>query len=242
MAQLGERVAALFPLPFIILLGWLASRSAVAALSVLPATASLDRVIAREPVSSSDLRAAATTFDHAAEWFDSGRYRLAAARLLVALPPAERGPALPLIEDRTRAALAAAPMSSYGWTLQAYLNLQRGDVSGARRAWELSTEIGRYIPDLMESRLALGLDIARHARGIEPAVIAQINVLATVDPAALARAARRVGGEPLVRQALKGSPAAADFERETANIVAAAIAEAQERTRNHQRISARLQP
>lgn len=84
--------------------------------------------------------------------------------------------------------------------------------------------VGRYVPNLMQSRLLLGMRLVRYDPSLAPSITDQVRVLAQGDPASLAATARRGGVEAPVRAILAGSPQSAAFERATKATVAAAQA------------------
>jgi hypothetical protein len=222
MAPRASLAATILLVPVIGLLGWLSVASAIAVFVTLPSN---DIVVSAEtqvPVSADKARIAAAANISAARWFEGSRYRLHAARTLLALSVPARTRELPRVERITRLSLAAAPMSSYGWTLLSFLRLQRGDVAGAARAWEMSVLVGRYVPNLMQSRLLLGIKIFSRDRSLADAFVDQIRFLAEADPRTLALTARYGGIEAPVRAVLSGTDQAASFERETRLIVAGA--------------------
>ncbi|WP_116090384.1 hypothetical protein [Sphingomonas crusticola] len=222
MVPRASLAAILFLVPFVALLGWLSTTSTVAVFTTLPSSESIASAEGQVAISADQARAAAAANVRAAPWFEGSRYRLHAARALLALPAPLRTRELPRVEQLTRASLRSAPMSAYGWTLLAFLRFQRGDIPGATRAWEMSVMVGRYVPNLMQSRLLLGMKIAPYDRSLTASVIDQVRVLAEGDPASLAQAARRGGVEAPVRAILAGSEQAAAFEQATKAWVAGA--------------------
>ena len=222
MAPRANVSAALAFGPFVALLAWLSIGSTIAVFTALPSSNVVSSVEAQLPRPASEVRAAAADNIRAAGWFDGSRYRLHAARSLLALPASLSVREQASIEQLTRASLSAAPMSSYGWTLLSFLRFQRGDVAGATRAWEMSVLVGRYVPNLMQSRLLLGVKILRYDRGLADEVVDQVRVLAKGDPASLARTARNGGLEAPFRAILAGSEQSEPFELATRALVSTA--------------------
>lgn len=205
-------------IPFLLLLGWLSLSSSVAAFLALPHDAIVASAASQQPVTVKEALSAAAANERAAAWFDGGRYRLQAARVLLALPSARRAAEVRRIERLTRAALVEAPMSPYGWTLLTFLRMDAQDIAGATRAWDMSVLTGRYVPDLMQSRILLGIELMEFSPAVRESVIDQIRVLAAADPASLAQLARAGGQEPLVRAILTDADQSAAFERQTRSL------------------------
>lgn len=224
MAPRASLAAIIFLVPFVALLGWLSAASAIAVFTTLSSSDIVASAEAQVPIPADQAQAAAAANIHAAALFEGSRYRLHAARTLLALPAPLRVSERPLIERLTRTSLAAAPMSSYGWTLLSFLQFERGDVAGATRAWEMSVLVGRYVPNLMQSRLLLGMRMLRYDRSLANSVTDQVRVLAEGDPSSLAQAARHGGVEAPVRAILAGSEQSVAFEKATKALVAGAQA------------------
>jgi hypothetical protein len=222
MAPRASLAAVTLLVPFVGLLGWLSAASTIAVFMTLPFNDAVTAAETQIGISPDQAHAAAATNVRASGWFEGSRYRLHAARTLLALPAQARSHELPAVEQLTRRSLASAPMSSYGWTLLSFLRLQRGDVPGAARAWEMSVLVGRYVPNLMQSRLLLGMRIVGRDQSLAAAATDQIRFLAEADPNSLARTARHGGIEAPVRAVLARSEQSEAFERETRLLVGGA--------------------
>ncbi|WP_420138741.1 hypothetical protein [Sphingomonas sp.] len=222
MARRASLAAILISAPLVGLLAWLSVSSTIAFVTALPAGADASSALPSPAVSPERAQAAAAANAQAARWFDNSRYNLRAARTVLLLPGPNRRRERAQVEALVRASLSAAPMSPYGWTLLAFLRLERGDQRGAARAWEMSVLVGRYVPNVMQARLLLGMRILRTNPDMAASVTDQVRVLAQGDPSSLAAAARHGGIEAPVRAILAGSEEAADFERATRAMVAAA--------------------
>lgn len=219
MARRADVGAVLAIAPLVTLLGWLSVSSSVAAFRTLSHEDTVAQALIAAPVHPAAARAAADANERAAAWFDAPYYQMRAARALLALPRIERRRAAGRIERLDRASLSDAPMSAYGWTLLAFVRLDRQDVRGAVGAWQMSLLIGRYVPDIMRSRLLLGIELMQYDAGVRSDVTDQIRLLAVADPNGLAEFARAGGIEPLVRGVLAGRPESAAFERATRALV-----------------------
>jgi len=224
MAPRASLAAVIAFVPFVGLLAWLSARSTIASFTALPSQGVVGSVDAQMPVAEDRVREAVVANLRSATWFEPSRYRLRAARVLLALRPPARADERARVEQLTRESLAGSPMTSYGWTLLSFLRFERGDVAGAATAWETSAQVGRYVPNVMQSRLLLGMRMLPYDRDLAPAIIDQIRVLAEANPRLLARAARHGGVEAPVRAILAGSGQSTAFEQATSSLVAEARA------------------
>lgn len=210
--------AALIALPALLLAGLSLASSRAAFL-----TLGADRVLESARTGHAQgtaLLAAADDNLAAAAWFESARYRTAAASARIAA--AGRSARVPdsEIEKPIRDALAASPASPFNWLRFAWLRFRAGDDAGAATAWQMSVQTGRYKPPIMHARLELGLKLLTgQNRAFEGELREQIMVAARTDPADLARFASRVGAQAMVRAVLADDPGArARYDKAAAQV------------------------
>lgn len=138
-----------------------------ASLAALDAAAVLPAARGGQPVSSADLTAAAAGLERAAHWVTDGGLTTDRGYLLLAAAEQaqsedERARLLTAAEQATAAGLALAPGQPSAWARLAYLRWRRGDGPAAAAALRLSFLSGATTPPLMESRLALAVELLAH--------------------------------------------------------------------------------
>lgn len=188
-----------------ILLATLAVPSLIASWSTLEYNDTLEavRMLRKHPGSPAALTDAARANERAAGLFDSGRYRANVAAALFAMNRGDRARSGFDLEQEVRLSLAAAPASTYNWNRLAVLRFNRGDRTGALKAWEMSILTGRYAPNLVNARIFLAAKLfpIKDPQLVEM-LVDQIHLSADADPVALATTAYKSGGAPFVQAVL----------------------------------------
>jgi len=122
-------------------------------LMALPGSATLWAMHEGEAVPPEAMASAAEGLARSARWSGNGLSDIESGYALMMLGAYEESRAA------TLRGLAAAPGNPNGWARLSWLRLKRGDRAGAASALRLSLLSGAVTPDLMESRLQLGLQL-----------------------------------------------------------------------------------
>jgi hypothetical protein len=132
-----------------------------AASVALPSWNSIAEMRSGRDVSRTDAAAAAAANIRAGRIFEPGRYYSDAALAAGRLPSADRarladGTSLRRLVDD---ALVVGPTSPHNWARRAQLQLDAGDLAGARASLEASLLMGRFVPGLTVPRLRIILHL-----------------------------------------------------------------------------------
>lgn len=177
-----------------------------AAFVALPSGDIIDRLRRGADVSRAEALAAAAANIRAGHIFERGRYYSDAALAAGRLPPAERQH-LPggmnlrtLVDD----ALTVAPTSPQNWARRSLIQLDAGDVVGARASLETSLLMGRFVPGLTVPRLRIILRLLqiRPDEELEGYFVDQVRIAARNEPDKLAAFADGGAAEGRVQRVL----------------------------------------
>jgi hypothetical protein len=161
------------------------------------------RILRKGARTAGELADAARANEHAAKFFDSGRYRANVAAALVAMSAADRASSGLDLEREVRLSLETAPASTYNWNRLAVLRYSRGDRAGALKAWEMSILTGRYAPNLVNARIDLAIRMFPITdRSLVEMLIDQVRLSGDANLVELARVAHLAGGAPFVQAVL----------------------------------------
>jgi hypothetical protein len=157
--------AAVIGLALAVVCGGLAAPRLAAAVAAAGAGDTLWAVHGGRTVATDDLAAGAANLAAARRWVVNGETEADRGLLLLRLamaaePGAERQLLLEEAEAATIAGLTAAPGQPGAWARLAWLRDRRGDAGGAAAALRLSWLSGSVAPEMMASRLDLGLRLA----------------------------------------------------------------------------------
>lgn len=161
-----------------------------AASIALPSGPGIDQMRSGLDVSRADAAAAATANIRAGRIFERGRYFSDAALAAGRLPAADRrhladGMSLrQLVDD----ALTVAPTSPHNWARRSQLQLEAGDIDGARASLETSLLMGRFVPGLTVPRLRIILRLLalKPDDDLEGYFVDQVRIAARNEPYKLA--------------------------------------------------------
>ncbi|HYD97992.1 MAG TPA: tetratricopeptide repeat protein [Alphaproteobacteria bacterium] len=161
------------------------------------------------PVPQDRLLAAAADVAAAARWARDGELEASGGLLL--LRAAEGAPEPRQAELRTAAvaalesALSVAPGQPNAWFNLAHLRRLRGDPAGAVAALRMSLLAGRFVPGLMQSRIALGVALLPAMdRETLDLLHREIRLMWVAEPHYVAELGASPAAGPVVRAALDG--------------------------------------
>ena len=148
----------------VLLLG-LGGPSLVGALVALPGVAAMSQVRAGDALSPERYDQAAGALAESARFWPDGSLEADRGYLFLrraeAMEPGEtRDRAYRAAIDATQAGLASAPAQPSAWARLAYLELRQGNRPASLAALRMSLITGSVVPELMTSRLEIGLRLA----------------------------------------------------------------------------------
>lgn len=205
----AQRSAAVVALGLAAVLLGLGVPRLMAAFQALDARAVLWDVHAGAPVPAERLAAAADDLAAASRWAREGELETERGLLLLkraeqAPPGAERERLYDEATAATAAGLAAAPGQPSQWARLAWLRERRGDLGGAVAALRMSMLAGAMVPEMMVSRVELGLRLLQAMDSETARLLSrQIRLTWVIAPDFVAGLSTRPGLGTLVRDALE---------------------------------------